>query len=92
MSKSKRFGLLGRMHAVPCGLHRERHQRAVHAAQVRADCKPSQLLDFLAGGSAVAASEAAQEAVSNKAAEEDLLNMVCALLYCCTPDYSLTCS
>ena len=46
------------------------------AAQVRADCGPSQLLDFLAGGLAAAASEAAEEAASYKAAEEDLLDKV----------------
>ena len=46
------------------------------AAQVRADCRPSQLLDFLAGGSAAAASEAAEEAASNKVAEDKLLEKV----------------
>ena len=46
------------------------------AAQVRADCGPSQLLDFLAGGLAAAASEAAEEAACYKAAEEELLDKV----------------
>jgi len=45
-------------------------------AQVRADCEPLELLDFLAGGSAAAASEAAQKAASDKATEEELLNLV----------------
>ncbi len=53
--------------------------------QVRADCEPSQLLDFLAGGSAAAASEAAEEAASNKAAEEELLDKVATFLLQSTP-------
>ena len=44
--------------------------------QVRADCQPSQLLDFLAGGAAAAASNAAEEAASIIAAEEELLDEV----------------
>ncbi len=43
---------------------------------MRADCEPLELLDFLAGGSAAAASEAAQKAATDKATEEELLNLV----------------
>ena len=48
----------------------------VCAHQVRADCQPSQLLDFLAGSAATAASNAAKEAASTMAAEEELLDRV----------------
>ena len=48
--------------------------------QVRADCEPSELLSFMAGASAAAASEAAQEAAINKAAEEELLDRVMHLI------------
>ena len=44
--------------------------------QVRADCQPSQLLDFLVGGAAAAASNAAEEAASIIAAEGQLLDEV----------------
>ena len=56
------------------------------ATQVRADCKPSQLLEFLAGGSAAAASEAAEEAASNKAVEEELLDKVACPPAALTPE------
>ena len=48
--------------------------------QVHSGCEPSQLLEFLAGGSAEAASDAAEQAASNKMAEEELLDMVATLL------------
>lgn len=43
-------------------------------------CDPSQLLEFLAGGLAAAASEAAYEAASKKMAEEELLDKVAILM------------
>ncbi len=48
--------------------------------QVRADCKPSELLRFMTGASAATASEAARESAINKAAEEELLDRVMHLV------------
>lgn len=44
--------------------------------QVRSDCPPARLLEFLAGESGLAANEAAESVASSKAEEEALLEKV----------------
>ena len=53
--------------------------------QVRSDCPPQRLLEFLASEAGVAANEAAQSVASSKAEEEALLEEVhippCSILH-----------
>ena len=46
------------------------------AAQVRSDCPPGLLLEFLAGEAGLAANEAAETVASSRAEEEALLQQV----------------
>lgn len=55
-------------------LHTPKHPR--YMPQVRSDCPPARLLEFLAGEAGLAANEAAESVASSKAEEEALLEQV----------------
>jgi hypothetical protein len=65
--------------AAAAGTYRRASPRAPAAAQVRSDCPPQRLLEFLVGAAGAAADEAAAAIAASKAEEDALLEQARAL-------------